>query len=90
MSVPFRAGLPPLTLSRLVLTRQVGVHALESRQLGFHLLHSFEVGCRHAAVLGFPAVAGGIGYAVLATDVTDLQARNGLFENRVNPGFGES
>jgi len=66
----------------LVLKRQVGVHALESRQFGFHLLHPFEVGCRHTAVFGFPVVVGGIGYAVLATDITDLQTSIGLFEDR--------
>lgn len=52
---------------------------LEPRQLGLHLLRPFEVGCGQAAVFGFPIVAVGIWNAVLAADVTDLQARIGSF-----------
>ena len=88
----FSSGAPLLLdhgLHSVVIHAQFGIHPLEAAELLLKLLDTLELVGFHATVSGLPIVEGGRTYAVLSTDVSDLQAALMLLQYRNDLMFGK-
>jgi hypothetical protein len=60
---------------------ELGIHLFKSTVLFFKLFEPFYIRDTHICVFGFPAVVGGVRYAVFTTYIYDFYARLGFFED---------
>ncbi len=68
-------------LQSKIFVRQLGIHALVLTQFALHLFHAFQVGCLHAAILGFPIVVSRITDTVTTANVLHFGAGIGFFSS---------